>query len=94
MFDPIEPVIREIRKCPSLMTARQEHWLEPQFLNDVAEVFENCGFETTRAYVLSKEGQQHQAQALLEVLKCLKDCPAIVQRRAIGSAIIKAVALA
>jgi ribosomal protein S8 len=90
MSDPIRPVIDKIRNCQSLKTARQQRRLTPNFLNNVAEVFENYGFETTRAYLLNKKEQYNlQAKALLEVLDCMNNNAAILQRRAIGRIIIK-----
>jgi hypothetical protein len=90
--DPIEPVIQAINQSEAVRTARQRQWLNPSFLNNVAEVFERDGFETTRLYLLGKKDQQGmggQASALLAVLEHMRDCPAIHQRRAIGRAIIK-----
>ena len=92
MTDPIEPVIQRVKQCEAVQRAWSSNALRSSFLNAVAEVFENHGFETARLYVLRKReqtGMRDQAEALLEVLQTMKPCEAIRQRRAIGATVIK-----
>ena len=90
--DPIRPVIEAIKDSEAVHKAWEKSWLKSRFLNKVAEVFENHGFETTRIYLLDKKEKNNlrgQSEALLAVLECMVHCPAIKKRRAIGRTIIK-----
>jgi len=92
MNDPIEHVIQEIKNCRQFKTARQKRRLKPNFLNNVAEIFENHGFETTRIYLLDKRNKRDmkkQSEAVLTVLEMMRKCPSIHQHRAIGRQVIK-----
>jgi len=90
MNDPIEDVLDQLRQKAGVQRER----FTSNFLNNVGEVFEREGFATTRLFLEDKKGQsatRHQARVLLEeVLPVLATCDRIVQNRAIGRYIIKA----
>ena len=90
MTDPIEAVLSQLRKKAGVQRER----FSRNFLNSVGEVFEREGFATTRLFLGDKKGQRatrYQARVLLEeVLPVLASCERIVQNRAIGRYIIKA----
>lgn len=92
MNDPIKPIIERIRNCQQFRTARDRHFLKPNFLNQIGEIFENHGFEVARLKLLDKKGQfntKDQAPVLLEVLQIMETSSVICQNRAIGRQIIK-----
>jgi len=90
MNDPIEDVLDQLRQKAGVQRER----FTSNFLNNVGEVFEREGFATTRLFLEDKKGQsatRYQARVLLEdVLPVLATCDRIVQNRAIGRYIIKA----
>ena len=90
MNDPIEDVLDQLRQKAGVQRER----FSSNFLNNVGEVFEREGFATTRVFLEDKKGRGatgYQARVLLEeVLPVLATCERIVQNRAIGRYIIKA----
>jgi len=97
MDDPIKPVIDKIKNSQRLKTFwehnrdRREPFTD-NFLNKVAEAFEQHGFEITRTFLLDKRQRQatkYQADVLLEILDYL-NIKHIQRNRSVGRIIIKA----
>jgi hypothetical protein len=91
MNDPIAAVIEKISSCRGVKEGWRRRKFSRSFLNGVAEVFEFHGFETTHILLLNKKEKgdtRDQADALLEVLECMKTCREIHQHRSVGRMII------
>ena len=87
-MDRVASLLEEITRMPEMGTLERA---APNFLNDVAEIYERHGAGATRAYLLTQLTRRNKPEVplLLKLLDKLELCPEVRTNRAIGRQIIK-----